>query len=339
MAEHAERATGRHVAISLACTGSGNYVGPVDFRVLVEPELGASYSDQRAVARAAEDMGFSGFFRSDHYLAVTGNGLPGPTDSWVTLAGLARETTTIRLGTMVTSATFRYPGPLAISVAQVDAMSAGRVEFGIGTGWLEEEHRAYGIPFPPLSERFDRLTEQLEILTGLWSVPPGETFDYQGRFYTLSDSPALPKPTQRPYPPIIVGGLGAKRTPVLAARFASEFNLPGVAPPAAAGPQLQRVADAVAAAGRPRDSIDFSAVYPLCIGRTNADIARRADAVDQLLPGLAATSPLKGAPENVVDRCGELSDLGIDRVYAWLLDIADIAQLELLATEVVPHLH
>ncbi len=151
---------------------------PVDFRIFVEPQNGSSYADQLAVARTAENAGYSAFFRSDHYLAMSGDGLPGPTDSWVTLAGLARETSSIRLGTMVTSATFRYPGPLAISVAQVDEMSGGRVEFGIGAGWFEAEHRANAIPFPPLGERFDRLTEQLEIITGLWTTPPGRTFDY-----------------------------------------------------------------------------------------------------------------------------------------------------------------
>ena len=157
---------------------------------------------------------------------MSGDGLPGPTDSWVTLAGIARETSTIRLGTMVTSATFRYPGPLAISVAQVDEMSGGRVELGIGAGWFEAEHQAYAIPFPPLGERFDRLTEQLHIITGLWTTPVGEKFDYSGTHYTVAESPALPKPAQSPHPPIIIGGGGAKRTPALAAQFAAEFNIP-----------------------------------------------------------------------------------------------------------------
>ena len=161
----------------------------MDFRVFVEPQQGATYSDQLAVARAAEDLAFSAFFRSDHYLAMSGDGLPGPTDSWVTLAGIARETSTIRLGTMVTSATFRHPGPLAISVAQVDEMSGGRVELGIGAGWFEAEHRAYAIPFASLGERFDRLTEQLHIITGLWTTPVGETFDYSGTHYTVAESP------------------------------------------------------------------------------------------------------------------------------------------------------
>ena len=178
----------------------------VDFRAFVEPQQGATYADQLAVAKAAEALGYSAFFRSDHYVAMSGDGLPGPTDSWVTLAGIARETTSIRLGTMVTSATFRYPGPLAISVAQVDEMSGGRVELGLGAGWFEAEHKAYAIPFPPLGERFERLREQLDIITGLWTTPVGETFDYSGKHYSVADSPALPKPVQRPHPPIIIGG-------------------------------------------------------------------------------------------------------------------------------------
>ena len=221
----------------------------MDFRVFVEPQQGASYTDQLAVAQAAESLGYSAFFRSDHYLAMSGDGQPGPTDSWVTLAGIARETSTIRLGTLVTSATFRHPGPLAISVAQVDAMSSGRVDLGIGAGWFEEEHLAYAIPFPPVGERFERLREQLDIITGLWNTPGGQTFDYDGTHYTVKDSPALPKPVQDPHPPIIIGGNGPKRTPALVARFASEYNL---AFPALdfVEPQYGRVRAALADAGR-----------------------------------------------------------------------------------------
>src|SRR6478672_7131078 len=235
-------------------SGFASRLAVVDFRVFVEPQQGATYSDQLAVARAAESLGYSAFFRSDHYVAMSGDGWPGPTDSWVTLAGIARETSTIRLGTMVTSATFRYPGPLAISVAQVDEMSGGRVELGIGAGWFEAEHQAYAIPFPSLGERFDRLTEQLEIITGLWTTPSGQTFDYSGTHYTVADSPALPKPAQSPHPPIIIGGAGAKRTPALAAQFAAEYNLPPM-PLDAVAAQIGRVSEALAAAGRTGDSM------------------------------------------------------------------------------------
>src|SRR5664280_1107611 len=196
-------------------------------RIFTEPQQGASYDALVAVAKASEDLGFDAFFRSDHYLRMgDGDGLPGPTDAWVTLAGIARETNRIRLGTLVSSATFRHPGVLAITVAGVDAMSGGRVELGLGAGWFDEEHTAYGIPFPPLGERFERLEEQFEIITGLWGTDVDSTYDFSGRHYTLKDSPALPKPTQSPHPPLIVGGHGAKRTPRLAAKFANEFNVP-----------------------------------------------------------------------------------------------------------------
>lgn len=199
----------------------------MDLRIFIEPQQGASYEQQLAVAQTAEALGFDAFFRSDHYLAMgSGSGLPGPTDSWVTLGALARETKTIRLGTMVTSATFRPPGVLAIEVAQVDAMSGGRVELGLGSGWFDAEHRAYGVPFPDLGERFDRLEEQFEILTGLWTTPVGERYSFDGKYYQLSDSPGLPKPVQQPHPPLIAGGIGARRTPQLAARYAAEYNVP-----------------------------------------------------------------------------------------------------------------
>jgi F420-dependent oxidoreductase-like protein len=309
----------------------------VDFRVFLEPQQGSGYDDQLAVAQAAESLGFSAFFRSDHYLAMSGDGLPGPTDSWVTLAGIARETSTIRLGTLVTSATFRHPGPLAISVAQVDAMSAGRVEFGIGAGWFEAEHRAYAIPFPDLGERFDRLEEQLDIITGMWATPVGERFDYTGTHYTVADSPALPKPVQRPHPPIIIGGGGPKRTPALAARFAAEFNL---AFPTLdfTSVQLGRVRDAVEQAGRAADDIIYSAAFAVCAGRDEAQIARRADAISRDVDELRANTPLAGTPAEIVDRLGPFAEAGVGRVYLQLLDAHDLDHLELFATEVMPQL-
>ena len=231
-------------------------------RIFTEPQQGATYDDLLAVAQRAEQLGFGAFFRSDHYLAMGGvleaGGLPGPTDAWITLAGLARETSTIRLGTLVTSATFRLPGPLAISVAGVDQMSGGRVELGLGAGWYEQEHQAYGIPFPPLGERFDRLEEQLAIITGLWSTPVGETFDVRrAAHYTVDDSPALPKPVQDGGIPIVIGGGGPKRTPALAARYAAEFNLP-FAPLERFVEQRERVAAACEAIDRDPTSITYS---------------------------------------------------------------------------------
>jgi len=307
----------------------------VDFRVFVEPQQGATYSDQLAVARAAESLRYSAFFRSDHYVAMSGDGLPGPTDSWVTLAGIARETSTIRLGTMVTAATFRHPGPLAISVAQVDEMSGGRVELGIGTGWFEAEHQAYAIPFPPLGERFDRLTEQLDIITGLWTTPVGEKFDYSGAQYTVVESPALPKPAQSPHPPIIIGGGGAKRTPALAAKFAAEFNIP-FAPLDMAKTQFDRVAGALAEAGRPADALTYSAAFVVCAGRDDAEIARRADAIGREVDELRSNSPLVGTAAEIADKLGAYIEVGVQRTYLQLLDLADLDHLDFFATEVVP---
>lgn len=306
----------------------------MDFRVFVEPQQGASYTDQLAVARAAEELGFSAFFRSDHYVAMSGEGLPGPTDSWVTLGALARETSTIRLGTLVTSATFRHPGPLAVSVAQVDAMSDGRVEFGIGAGWFEDEHRAYAIPFPPLGERFARLTEQLEIITGLWTAPDGELFDYAGSHYAIADSPALPKPVQRPHPPIIVGGLGARRTPVLAATFADEFNVP-FASIETIETQYRRVGEAVAAVGRDPHSMTYSAAFVVCAGRDDAEVTRRAAAINRDLDELQSNTPLVGTPDQIVDQLGAAVEVGVQRVYLQVLDLADLDHLELFAHQVV----
>ncbi len=309
----------------------------MDFRVFVEPQQGASYADQLAVANAAETLGYSAFFRSDHYVAMSGDGLPGPTDSWVTLGALARETTTIRLGTMVTSATFRHPGPLAISVAQVDEMSGGRVDLGIGAGWFEQEHAAYAIPFPPLGERFDRLTEQLEILTGLWTTPAGQTFDFTGSHYTVTASPALPKPAQDPHPPIIIGGQGAKRTPALAARYATEFNVP-FSPLDTVTTQYQRVRDAVAAAGRPADSMTYSACFVVCAGRDENEIARRAAAIGREIDELRSNSPLVGSPAEIVDKLAPFAEAGVTRVYLQLLDLTDLDHLDLFVGDVVRQL-
>ena len=309
----------------------------MDFRAFVEPQQGATYADQLAVARAAEAQGYSAFFRSDHYVAMSGDGLPGPTDSWVTLAGIARETTSIRLGTMVTSATFRYPGPLAISVAQVDQMSDGRVELGIGAGWFEAEHRAYAIPFPPLGERFERLREQLDIITGLWATPVGEKFDYSGTHYTVADSPALPKPVQRPHPPIIIGGAGAKRTPALAAKFADEFNAPFM-PLDMAKASYDRVRAALADAGRSPDSLTYSAAFVVCAGRDDAQVAARAAAIGREVDELRTNSPLAGTPNEIVDKLGPFAEIGVQRVYLQLLDMSDLDHLELFAAEVVPQL-
>ena len=304
----------------------------MDLRVFTEPQQGASYDDLLRVARTAEDAGYDAFFRSDHYLVMGDrDGLPGPTDAWVTLAGLARETSTIRLGTLVTAGTFRLPGVLAISVAQVDQMSGGRVELGLGTGWYEREHSAYGIPFPSLGERFDRFEEQLQVVTGLWDADG--PFSFSGEHYEVVDSPALPKPVQRPHPPVIVGGRGAKRTPRLAATYADEFNLP-FASLADTRTQFGRVRDAATVTGR---DLVLSVAQVLCCGRDEAELARRAAAVGRSVDDLRANG-VAGTPAEVVDRLGQFGDLGATRAYLQVLDLADLDHVELVAAEVLPQL-
>lgn len=309
----------------------------MDFRVFVEPQQGAVYDDLLRVARAAEELGYDAFFRSDHYLAMNAAGLPGPTDAWITLAGLARETSRIRLGTLVTSATFRDPGVLAITVAQVDQMSGGRVEFGLGAGWYAEEHAAYGIPFPETKERFDRFAEQLAAITGLWQTPVGERFEHRGEHYSFVDSPALPKPAQSPHPPIVIGGKGAKRTPELAARYASEFNVP-FASAEETRAQIGRVRAACEAIGRDPASMVFSSAFVMCVGRDEAEVARRAAAIGRDVEELRSNSPLVGVVDEVVDKLGAAAERGGDRFYLQTLDLADLDHLGLVAERVVPQL-
>ena len=310
-------------------------IGPVRLRIFTEPQFGFTYDDQLAAARTTEEEGFDAFFRSDHYLTMApGDGEPGPTDSWVTLAGLARETSKIRLGTLVTSATFRLPGSLAICVAQVDAMSQGRVELGLGAGWFEAEHRAYGIPFPPTGERFERLEEQLEILTGLWRTPPGARYEYAGTHYSLEGSPALPKPVQTPKPPLIVGGAGPARTPRLAARFADEFNAPFLQP-RDAEVQYGRVDEACEAEGRDPDTMRFSAAVTVCCGIDDAEIARRADRIGQPAEAIRAFGAC-GKPDEVADRLSEWIVAGAETLYLQVIDMTDLDHIRLIAREVAP---
>lgn len=307
----------------------------MELRIFTEPQQGASYEQLLGMARAAEEGGFDAFFRSDHFLRFgPGEGRPGPTDSWVTLAGLAIQTSRIRLGTLVTSATFRLPGILAVQVAQVDAMSGGRVELGLGAGWFDEEHRAYGVPFPPLGERFERLEEQLAIVTGLWTTPDGERFSFSGEHYTLSDSPALPKPLQRPRPPVIVGGVGGRRTPRLAARYADECNVAFV-PVSAAALQYQRVREACERAGRDPATLRLSVAHTVCCGRDEAELARRAASIDRE-PGELRESSFAGTPEEVAERLRAYADLGAERAYLQVLDLDDLDHVALLAKEVMP---
>ncbi|MDF6045511.1 LLM class F420-dependent oxidoreductase [Streptomyces sp. JH14] len=302
----------------------------MDLRIFTEPQQGASYGTLLAVAKAAEDLGFDAFYRSDHYLRLgAGNGLPGPTDAWITLAGLARETKRIRLGTLMTAGTFRLPGVLAIQVAQVDQMSGGRVELGLGAGWFEEEHKAYGIPFP--KERIGRLEEQLAIVTGLWATEVGGRFNYDGTYYQLTDSPALPKPAQAKVP-ILIGGHGATRTPRLAAQYADEFNIP-FASIEDSERQFGRVRDAAEAAGRSADDLVYSNALVVCVGRNDAEVARRAAVIGRDVEELKANG-LAGSPAEVVDKIGSYGKIGSSRIYLQVLDLDDLEHLELISAQV-----
>jgi F420-dependent oxidoreductase-like protein len=310
-------------------------MGRMQLRIFTEPQQGAAYGTLLRVAKAAEELGFDAFFRSDHYLKIGDvSGLPGPTDAWATLAALAIQTSRIRLGTLVSSATFRCPGPLAITVAQVDQMSGGRVELGLGAGWYAAEHAAYGIPFPDVRERFARYEEQLEVITGLWDVPDGGTFSFTGTYYTVVDSPALPKPVQRPRPPLIVGGAGPKRTPRLAARFADEYNIP-FASLEETGAAFGRVREACAAAGRHETSMIYSAAQVVCCGRSEAELGRRAAAIGRK-PEDLRRSGLAGTPDEVAERIGRFAEIGAEHMYLQVLDLQDLDHLELIATEVLP---
>ncbi|MFC4138200.1 MULTISPECIES: LLM class F420-dependent oxidoreductase [unclassified Microbacterium] len=305
----------------------------MEFTIFTEPQQGFSYDDQLACALAAERNGFGAFFRSDHYMRMgSGSPLPGPTDAWTTLAGLARETSTIRLGTLVSSATHRYPAILAIQVAQVDAMSGGRAEFGLGTGWFEEEHRAYGIPFP--ARRFGMLEEQLAVITGLWQTPVGETFSFSGEHYTLEDAPALPKPVQTRVP-VVVGGGGPRRTPAIAARFATEFNI-GFQPDDVVAEKLAGVRAACEAIGRDPGTLKMSVALPTFAGATESDIRRRAEAAGRTLDDVRRSAAVVGDADAIAERIDGLRALGVDRIHFQLMDLRDTEHIDYLGGEVLP---
>lgn len=305
----------------------------MEYCLFTEPQQGFSYDDQLAFARSAETHGLDGFFRSDHYLRMgEGDPTPGPTDAWTTLAGLARETSRIRLGTLVSSVTYRVPGILAIQVAQVDAMSGGRVELGLGTGWFEQEHAAYGIPFP--SRRFDLLEEQLAIVTGLWSTPAGETFSFEGAHYRLDAAPALPRPVQSPVP-VIVGGGGPKRTPALAARFATEYNIGFVAEDVVAE-KFAVVRAACESTGRDPGTLKFSVALPTILGADDRTIERRAAAIGQTREQFDNGANLIGSAAQIADKVERLRAIGADRVYFQLLDLRDVEHADEIGTDLLP---
>jgi F420-dependent oxidoreductase-like protein len=308
----------------------------MDLRVFTEPQQGASYDQLLAAAKVTEECGFDAFFRSDHYLKMgQASGLPAYTDAWTTLAGLARDTTTVRLGTLVTPVTFRPLGSFPVIVSQVDHMSGGRVEIGLGAGWYEEEHHAYGLAFPTVRERYDRLEDQMRILHGVWSTPPGQVFDYEGRTCSVHIEAGPLRPAQMPHPPVIMGGGGGPRNARLAAAYADEFNAPFVAP-AEAATRYAAVEKACEEAGRSPEKIIFSAANVVCCGRTEAELARRAGAIGRDLSELRANG-LTGSPAEVTEKINQYGSAGARRVYLQVLDLSDLDHVRLIAEEVMPH--
>ncbi|MGI9610179.1 MAG: LLM class F420-dependent oxidoreductase [Acidimicrobiia bacterium] len=306
----------------------------MDFRTFIEPQQGTSYDAVLALARASEQAGMSGFFTSDHYLRMGGvDGLPGPLDAWTTLAGLARDTDTIRLGTLVTPTTFRGPGSFAIQAAQVDHMSGGRVEIGLGAGWYEAEHAATGAEFPSVEDRFDRLEDTAAILTGMWATPVGELFSYSGAHFEIVDSPALPKPAQVPGPPIIIGGKGKTRTPRLAATIGAEFNLP-FSSVEDWSQVVENVKQSCTEHGRDPNELVYSAAQTVCIGRDEAEFVARAERIGRD-PAELRENAAAGLPNEAVARLERFGAAGCQRVYLQCLDIDDLDHMDLIAAEII----
>jgi F420-dependent oxidoreductase-like protein len=308
----------------------------VTLRIFTEPQQGASYDQLLAVARTAEEEGFDAFFRSDHLLRMgDASGLPAYTDAWTTLAGLARDTRTIRLGTLVTPVTFRAIGSFPAIVAQVDHMSGGRVEVGLGAGWFKEEHDAYGLPFPDVKARYDLLEDQLDILHGVWSAPPDGDFTFNGRTTSVHLQAGPLRPAQRPHPPIVLGGSGGPRNARLAATFADEFNVPFRPVDEVKGIHLS-VRQACESLGRDPGELIWSTAQIVCCGTDEEQVAHRAAAIGRDSAELR-NNGLAGTPQEVLDKIGAFLDAGVERFYLQVLDLSDLDHLRLLAAEVLPH--
>jgi F420-dependent oxidoreductase-like protein len=308
-----------------------------------EPQQGLSYDEIVGLVRHAEAAGFEAFFRSDHYGSFPGSDEHPTTDAWTTLGGVARETTRIRLGTLVSPVTFRHPGSLAKIVATVDEMSGGRVDLGVGGGWNEGEHGQLGLPFPGLVERFDMLEEELEILHGLWREPDGWSF--AGRHWQVHDTLLRPKPVQRPHPPIILGGGGKPRSIRLAARWADEYNIQGLTPadiPSVAA-ALER---ACAEEGRPPGSVVLSAMLGVLVAANEVDLGARLERLMSVF-GLSSGDQadwlarrrdryLMGTPDEVVARVAQYEEAGLQRIMLqdWLP--TDLDMVSLVGQEVLP---
>jgi F420-dependent oxidoreductase-like protein len=311
------------------------------FSLMLEGQEGVTWEQWLAIAERCERLPFEGLFTSDHYLSVVDTPEPGSNDAWTLLAALAARTERLRLGTMVSPVTFRLPGVLAKVATTVDRISGGRVDLGIGAGWWEEEHRTHGIAFPPTNDRFEMLEEQLEIVHGLWSE---EEFSFEGRYYALEGCRFVPKPVQRPHPPIVIGGKGGPRIARLVARWADEFNRVG-GTPEELRPSFQRVREAVSAAGRDPASVTMSFMTWFMIGRTDdewrerVERARRMDRdagpFDAYLEELRRDC-IVGTVEQAIETMKAYVAAGVERFVLNDSLVDDLEHIELLATEVLP---
>lgn len=311
------------------------------FALMIEAQQGYSYADQLAIARRSEAVGFEAFFRSDHYESFPGASGRPTTDAWAVLAGLARETSTIRLGVLVSPVTYRLPGAFAKTVTTVDEMSGGRIDVALGAGWHEDEHRRHGFPFPPIAERAEMLEEQLAILHGLWEEPDGWSF--HGRHYTVEDALFHPKPVQRPRPPIIVGGDGSPRGLRIAARFADEFNLTSSGPERAAD-RFARLDEACRAIGRDPSTVVRSAMVGTVVGADEAELAARKRALlaeftldEQGEEWFAMREQrwILGTPDRARAKVAEFAAAGVERLMLQTFLPHDLDMIDLLARELI----
>jgi F420-dependent oxidoreductase-like protein len=311
---------------------------------MIEGQEGANWSERLRLARTAEGLGFESFLTSDHYLSPGGTAERGSFDAWTGVAALAAATERIRLGTMVSPVTFRHPTVLAKAATTVDVVSGGRVELGMGAGWWTEEHTTHGIPFPPTSDRFEMLEEQVEIVHGLFTK---EVFSFEGRFYAIEECRFVPKPVQKPHPPIVLGGRAAgPRMSRLVARFADEFNTLG-GTPSEVHERLRRIRDAVDAVGRDQSTVSTSMMTWYYIGdddaawRARVERSRGGDPeagpADEYLARLERTCIL-GTPDRVVERLAEYVEAGVQRIVLNHEFPDDLEMLQLVGERVLPQL-
>jgi F420-dependent oxidoreductase-like protein len=304
--------------------------------LMIEGQEGVTWDQWAALASACEEHGLAGLFRSDHYLSFDHEGRDGSSDAWATLAAVAARTERIRLGTLVSPATFRHPAVLLMNAVTVDHVSEGRVEVGMGAGWFQREHAAFGVPFPDRSIRMAMLAEQLEIVHRAFSE---ERFSFGGRHYRVDDLPALPKPVQRPHPPIVLGGSAGPVSARLSARWADEYNVHNIGPD-----ECRRAREVVAKAweaeGRDPATLRFSLMTRCLIGADRRDLERRARAqmgvdADAFLAG-GEDAWVTGTVDEAAERLRAFRDAGVQRVMLQHLDPADLDTVALIGAELIP---